>query len=246
MMRMKMRARKDSLMMERRWTRLPRERTSRTTAQHPYDYKPRLTCARILVDAFNADQTDRYEMYRRVKLRKETVRKVYPFPLLSLPTIGDASNSAQIANQTLSTSVPAPVITTINGYTKTFIGSLIERAREVQSQWSTIETPPDTPTQIKSIPIDPTDFHQANPNNDIFSTDGGSVAEDPARLSAQEGDHEHRPRNLGPLLPDHFREALRRYKRDGEGGGTGLAGVSVGLGLAGAGAARLQGKRLFR
>lgn len=53
-------------------------------------------------------------------------------------------------------------------------------------------------------------------------------------------------RDLGPLLPDHFREALRRHKRDGEGGGTGLQGVSTGLGLPGSGAARLGGKRLFR
>lgn len=53
-------------------------------------------------------------------------------------------------------------------------------------------------------------------------------------------------KELGPLLPDHLREALRRYKRDGEGGGAGLAGVSLGLGVPGAGAARLGGKRLFR
>ena len=54
------------------------------------------------------------------------------------------------------------------------------------------------------------------------------------------------PRELGPLLPDHFREALRRYKRDGEGGGVGLTGVSVGLGTPGSGSARLGGKRMFR
>ena len=52
--------------------------------------------------------------------------------------------------------------------------------------------------------------------------------------------------DLGPLLPDHFREALRRYKRDGEGGGAGLAGVSVGLGIPGTGAARLGGRGLFK
>ena len=31
----------------------------------------------VLIDAFNTDQADRYDMYRRVKLKKETVRKVY-------------------------------------------------------------------------------------------------------------------------------------------------------------------------
>jgi len=49
----------------------------------------------------------------------------------------------------------------------------------------------------------------------------------------------------GPLLPDHFREALRRYKRDGEGGGTGFAWLSLGLGVKGAGSARGGGRRLF-
>ena len=32
--------------------------------------------SRVLVDAFNRDQADRYDMYRRVKLKKETVRRV--------------------------------------------------------------------------------------------------------------------------------------------------------------------------
>lgn len=51
--------------------------------------------------------------------------------------------------------------------------------------------------------------------------------------------------DLGPLLPDHFREALRRYKRDGEGGGTGVAGMSLGLGVVGVRVARRGGSRLF-
>ncbi len=50
----------------------------------------------------------------------------------------------------------------------------------------------------------------------------------------------------GPLLPDHFREAFRRYRRNGEGGGAGVSGLSVGLGLPGAGVARIREKRLFR
>ena len=60
------------------------------------------------------------------------------------------------------------------------------------------------------------------------------------------GENSKKPRSVGPLLPDHLREALRRYRRDGEGGGAGLAGVSLGLGLSGSRAARLAGKRLFR
>ena len=37
----------------------------------------------VLVDAFTPEQTERYEMFRRVKLRKETVRKV-SFLLMAL------------------------------------------------------------------------------------------------------------------------------------------------------------------
>ena len=139
------------------------------------------------------------------------------------------------------------MVVTVSGYTKAFVGMLIERAREVQQQWATLDTPPPTP---QTVPVDPTDFHMGNPNNDIYSADSSSTAlqdlmkaaqglAEPANQSLERTD-------LGPLLPDHFREALQRYKRDGEGGGVGLAGVSVGLGVPGTGAARLGGKRLFK
>ena len=39
----------------------------------------------VLVDAFTPEQTERYEMFRRVKLRKETVRKV-GYSLLTVST----------------------------------------------------------------------------------------------------------------------------------------------------------------
>lgn len=181
----------------------------------------------ILISAFNPDQASRYEFLRRIRLKKETVRK--------------------ITNQTVSQSVPPNVITTINGYTKIFIGTLIERAREVQEQYSSLETPPPTPPKV---PIDPTDFSNENPNNEIF--EAASPMDALGQLSHAAAANEHqetqkpKQRDLGPLLPDHFREALRRHKRDGEGGGTGLQGVSTGLGLPGSGSARLAGKRLFR
>ena len=90
-----------------------------------------------------------------------------------------------------------------------------------------------------------------NPNNDIFSAESSSSSALRDLMKAAQGaaDPVTQPverTDLGPLLPDHFREALRRYKRDGEGGGVGLAGVSVGLGVPGTGAARLGGRRLFK
>ena len=206
----------------------------------------------VLVDAFNPDQADRYEMYRRVKLKKEVVRK--------------------ITNHIVSQSVPPGVTLSINGYTKTFIGSIIERAREVQEEWAAIEQQEKSRSQTR-VEVDPTDFGQANlANKEVYATvempsAGGAL--DPARLvlggtreaatapppppprlsmeeQNGEGGAEAEKRNLGPLLPDHLREALRRYKRDGEGGGTGLSGLSVGMGVQGAKANRLQGRRLFK
>lgn len=73
---------------------------------------------RILIDAFTPEQSDRYDFFKRAKLNKPTLRK--------------------IVNQTLSQSVPPNVITTISGYTKVFVGELIERARTVQEEWANI------------------------------------------------------------------------------------------------------------
>lgn len=122
------------------------------------------------------------------------------------------------------------MITTINGYTKVFIGNLIERAREVQQQHANAEgaLPSPTPPGTQDPPMD-----GGGESSGSFPNEG------PPGTIKKNGD-------LGPLLPDHLREALRRYKRDGEGGGAGLAGVSLGLGVPGSGAARLGGKRLFR
>ena len=195
----------------------------------------------VLIDAFNPEQADRYEAYRRVKLKKEVVRK--------------------IVNHILSQSVPPTVTLTINGYTKTFIGSIIERAREVQEQWAALGTSPvmqQTNGATSRIGVDPTDFGTVNENNrETYALQGrtGGGALDPARLvigggrePAEEKEEEmgSGKTRLGPLQPQHLREALRRYKRDGEGGGAGLSGTSVGLGMQGAGSARLRGKRLFK
>ena len=71
---------------------------------------------RILVDAFNPMQSERYDLFKRAKLRKETLRR--------------------IVNHALSQSVPASVVTTVNGFTKVFAGEMIEMARTVQAQWA--------------------------------------------------------------------------------------------------------------
>ncbi|KAI9720319.1 MAG: hypothetical protein M1828_005703 [Chrysothrix sp. TS-e1954] len=146
----------------------------------------------MLMEAFDEEQTHRHDTWRRVRLKKETVRK--------------------ITNQTLSQSVPASIVTTINGYTKLFIGELLERALDVQTEW--LAAAPQLPTGEVKVPAD----------------DGSTI-------KVEEMDR-------GPLLPDHLREAWRRYKKDRDGGGAGYQGLSL-QGKEGV-AARAGGKRLFR
>ena len=146
----------------------------------------------MLIDAFDEEQTYRFDTWRRCRLKKETVRK--------------------ITNQTLSQSVPASIVTTISGYTKLFIGELIERALDVETEWLAAST---------KLP----------------SGEAKTPGSDGSHIKVEES---HR----GPLLPDHLREAWRRYKKDRDGGGAGYQGLS----LQGkeAVASRAGGRRLFR
>ncbi len=132
-------------------------------------------------------------------------------------------------NQTLSQSVPQSIITTVNGYTKIFIGELIDRARDVQDEW--LAASPTLPTggpNVGNLAVEAsTSAASGNPHQEGH-TDVNVVHE----------------RDRGPLTPDHLREALRRYKKDRDGGGVGFQGLS----LQGkqAVAFRAGGKRLFR
>ena len=113
--------------------------------------------------------------------------------------------------------MPDVIVKTVNGFTKVFVGEIVEKAREVQAQW--------------------------------LAAEKGQREEEVARL----GDGEQKERemlrarvldNEGPLMPDHIREAMRRYRKGREGGDGGMRGVSLAAmrgGLTG-----LGGRRLFR
>ncbi|KAJ9657312.1 hypothetical protein H2201_008216 [Coniosporium apollinis] len=193
----------------------------------------------MLVEALTPDQATRYDIWRRVKLKKETVRK--------------------ITNQTLSQSVPPSVITTINGYTKLFIGELIDRARRVQEEWTVAAAlgaaaEKERQKNASANGTQPTAFGSG-------ASDAGSSQysprtlprsfEPPVQEDTSPPTQSGRPlaemiheRDKGPLTPDMLREALRRYKKDQEGGGTGFVGLSLeGRERA---AVRTGGKRIFR
>ena len=188
------------------------------------------------MDAFNPIQSARYDMFKRAKLRKETLRR--------------------IVNHALSQSVPASVVTTVNGFTKVFAGEIIEKARTVQAEWAEAhdraalaafeaeEIVPETQTTEINSPAKP---ESKNPSEVMLVVENGVQRESPEGTQPSNGPssqtalktgatlHPTKPKrefkpppnpHRGQLLPSHLREALRRYKRDGEGGGVGTSGLS--------------------
>ncbi|KAH8434612.1 transcription initiation factor TFIID subunit 11 family protein [Aspergillus melleus] len=204
----------------------------------------------LLVDAFNPLQSERYDLFKRAKLRKETLRR--------------------IVNHALSQSVPASVVTTINGFTKVFAGEIIEKARTVQAEWANAHDQtalaayeaeeeaadaaaaaaaggggtPGTlgPRVVKPQSDPPTAMKKPDESED--RAQGPSAARPRREFKLPPNPHR------GQLLPTHLREALRRYKRDGEGGGVGFSGLSMGnLGVRGSvtwSAGSVGGRRIFR
>ncbi|KAF4257874.1 hypothetical protein CNMCM8812_006604 [Aspergillus fumigatus] len=229
---------------------------------------------RLLVDAFNPIQSERYDLFKRAKLRKETLRR--------------------IVNHALSQSVPASVVTTINGFTKVFAGEIIEKARTVQAEWAIAhdqaaraafdaeeaeaearaaeaaaregqgQSQPQTSVKKehsdsnRSTPIPPSSSSPM-PQQQASQPSTPSVSGPPQQQQQEQQPPPARPKrefkpppnpHRGQLLPSHLREALRRYKRDGEGGGVGFSGLSMGnLGVRGSvtwNAGSAGGRRIFR
>ncbi|CAG8899810.1 unnamed protein product [Penicillium egyptiacum] len=228
----------------------------------------------ILVDAFNPMQSERYDLFKRAKLRKETLRR--------------------IVNHALSQSVPASVVTTVNGFTKVFAGEVIEMARTVQAQWAEAHdlaardafeaeeaaaeaaaqakasgvaagSKPSTPT-LAGTPV-PSSASASFSNgvkkepHDSHSTPTPSIPthQNSTTSSPHPPSTPLRPRrefrlppnpHRGQLLPSHLREAVRRTKRNGEGGGVGYSGLSLeNLGVRGSftwSSGSAGGRRLFR
>ncbi|KAL1991952.1 hypothetical protein VTN49DRAFT_5260 [Thermomyces lanuginosus] len=230
----------------------------------------------ILIDAFNPDQANRYALFKRTKLKKETLRR--------------------IVNHALSQSVPASVVTTINGFTKVFAGEIIEKARTVQQEWAEAfdqaayaawqreqaeakERKARSASSAAEVKTEASEEAAPSPSAGAPQSAGAGASGvgvnlppgfSPAPESATHRSpyamtptNENKPSNdepepefkpppnphRGQLLPDHLREALRRYKRDCEGGGVGMSGLSLQtLGVRGAFTWGIGtgGRRLFR
>ncbi|OAK99532.1 TAFII28-domain-containing protein [Phaeosphaeriaceae sp. SRC1lsM3a] len=193
---------------------------------------------RMLMEYMTPLQIDRYATYRRIRLKRETVRK--------------------LVNQTLSQSVPQPVIIAVTSYAKSFIGDLIDRALTVRDEWTVASThhpngalPPAVLMQSLQRPSAHIKDERNKPTNQDITQAGIYLNQvDRAETLWKEIEEDEnlqerlRQSNKGPLTPAHLREALRRYKRDRDGGGAGFAGMSLeGVERS---LARTGGKRLFR
>jgi transcription initiation factor TFIID subunit 11 len=175
----------------------------------------------MLVSNLTPEQFERYEAWRSAKLSEATTRRVSSHckTLLEHDT-----NGLQIVNQTLSQSVPGSVILAIRSVAKLYAGDIIEGARKVQAQWA--ETDEEMKAAIK-------EKLEKLPN----------LKDIPEPIMNEE---RHLP--LGPIEPDHLREAHRRYKNSNVGGGAGQLNLWQQQSSSGVErfASRCKGKRLFK
>lgn len=174
----------------------------------------------ILIAAMNPAQQERHAIYRRIRLKRETVRK--------------------LVNQTLSQSVPQPVILAVTSYSKAFIGDLVDRALSVRDEWAAARTHvpnPNLPPTLLRTGFQNPRKHGPGGVPDMREIQEAGVHPNAVQgetylleVEAEKGLKERlRAEDKGPLTPAHIREALRRYKRDRE-----------------RTAARMGGRRLFR
>jgi transcription initiation factor TFIID subunit 11 len=173
----------------------------------------------MLTEAMDPDQARRYETYRRVRLKRETVRK--------------------LVNQTLSQSVPMPVVIAVTSYSKAFIGELIDGALTVRDEWAAARTHlpnPNLPPALIKYGLNAPKAHRpdAMPSEtdlqNVLGYAAQQIRDEPYwKEIGEDVPLEDRLKmcDKGPLTPAHIREALRRYKRDREGGGAGFAGMSL-------------------
>ena len=181
-----------------------------------------------LAETLDDDQHARYNQWRALSLNNSTVKKM--------------------VNSITSQSVTQAPLMAIRMYGKYFVGEIVERAREVQVEYAiAYEETRKQERERRQKELKDQEEKQRQGNG--TDTQSRLLAQDIDRLKREIKEYIPNP-HKGGLLPDHLREALRRYKNDGEGGGVGFEGQSHRLlGVPGPAAWRVgdgaSGKRLF-
>ena len=185
------------------------------------------------MSTFTPEQEHRHLMYKRSTLNKTQLKR--------------------IVNQTVSQSVTALPLIAIGAYSKFFVGEIVTRALDVRKEWAAafdanIEKERERQRQREIEQEQKRKGDEEAKEKNMSETKAGAAKNDDDKVKKIElVPNPHK----GGLLPDHLREALRRYKADGEGGGVGFGNTSLGMmGNQGAGTWRVGGgvsaRRLFR
>lgn len=185
-------------------------------------------------------QSDRYAAYRSGKLSKPIVRR--------------------IINQTVSQSVNEHCVSAVMFAGKAFAIEIIERARDVQVEYAkaldvSIKLTKQAweqklLTQEKELEERERAAKEKDPPSTLPEQERRAILLETRRLKDEIS--KYRPnKHRGGLLPDHLREAIRRYKADRDGSGFGFDGLSHPLlGVKGSRAWRTgdgsSAQRLFR
>ncbi|EXJ91873.1 hypothetical protein A1O3_00423 [Capronia epimyces CBS 606.96] len=182
-----------------------------------------------LADQLDPDQYSRYNQWRALSLNNTTIKR--------------------LVNSIVSQSVTSAPLQAVRIYGKYFVGEIVERAREVQVEWAkAYDVTKEEERQRRQRELQELEEKQKQVNSPDQRP--RLILRDIERLKREVKEYIPNP-HRGGLLPDHLREALRRYKADGEGGGVGFTGMSHGmLGVPGSVAWRVgdgtSGRRLFR
>ena len=154
----------------------------------------------------------------------------------------------RLVNATVSQSVGGPALSAVNHYSKYFVGEIVERARDVQLEFATAYDK--TREEEKKWRQEKLQELEEKQRSGKVVDHDRLLARDIVRLRREVNEYIPNP-HKGGLLPDHLREALRRYRSDGDGGGVGFEGSSHGL-LGTTGSATWRGgdgvvaRRMFR
>ena len=182
-----------------------------------------------LADTLTPDQYSRYNQWRALSLNNSTVKR--------------------LVNSIVSQSVTSAPLQAVRIYGKWFVGEIVERAREVQTECAKayeVTRAEERERREKELQA----LEEKQKQSDSTDPQSRLLSRDIERLKKEVKEYIPNP-HKGGLLPDHLREALRRYQNEGEGGGVGFSGASHGLlGVSGPAAWRVgdgvSGKRLLR